>query len=157
MLFSTLQTEATFLHIAASVGQPSVVLLDRGLGDPRAYLPDALWDEILPLVGLSHAAIHGRYDLVLHLETAAKRAEQHYTRGNNAARTETVEEACKMDDRVWDAWRGHTRHITFDNSTDFEGKLGRVIAAVEAFVAAKGGLDKAGVEAAVAAAAAQKQ
>jgi len=145
-----MMTEASFLHIAASVGRPSVVLLDRGMADPRAYLPDSLWAEILPLVGLTAETTNTRYDLVLHLETAAKQATEHYTRSNNAARTETVEEACTLDDRVWNAWTGHERHLTFDNSTDFQGKLERVYAAVAAFLRSSGSLTKAEIEAAVA-------
>jgi len=34
-----------------------------------------------------------RYDAVLHLTTAAKGAESFYTKSNNAARRETIEEA----------------------------------------------------------------
>jgi hypothetical protein len=38
-----------------------------------------------------------RYDIVCHLTTAADGAEEYYTNDNNSVRTETKEEALKMD------------------------------------------------------------
>jgi hypothetical protein len=64
--------------------------------------------------------LHGRYDLILHLVTAADGAEDlppkgwilplshtwqdFYTTANNAARTETAEEARALDGMVEAAW-----------------------------------------------------
>jgi CYTH domain-containing protein len=67
-----------------------------------------------------------RYELVVHLVTAAEGAEEFYTLANNAARTETRAEACALDELTMNAWKG-SRHLrVVDNSTDFEGKLLRV-------------------------------
>jgi len=41
-----------------------------------------------------------RYDLVLHLVTAAHGAEKFYTRSNNATRKETPEQARALDDKM---------------------------------------------------------
>ena len=44
---------------------------------------------------------------MLHLVTAARGAEAHYTTANNSSRTETAEEARLMDDKTLQAWSGH--------------------------------------------------
>ncbi len=42
-----LQMESSFTQCAASTGRPSVLVLDRGLMDPSAYLPKHQWEAIL--------------------------------------------------------------------------------------------------------------
>jgi len=122
--------EESFMRVAASVSKPAVLLLDRGMADPAAYLPRHLWIDILDAAGLTEKEIMARYDMVLHLETVAKNAVEYYTTSNNAARSESVEDACKLDDKVLGCWTSHPQHRVFDNSTDFKGKLDRIINAV---------------------------
>ena len=43
---------------------------------------------------------HKRYDMVLHLVTAADGAANYYTTENNQARYETVEEAVDIDGKL---------------------------------------------------------
>jgi hypothetical protein len=59
--------------------------------------------------------------------TAADGAASHYTLENNATRSETAEEARELDKKTQKAWSGHAHHYVFDNATDFEGKLQRVV------------------------------
>ena len=40
-----LHLENTFCRLAASTGQPAVVLCDRGAMDGRAYMPTRAWDR----------------------------------------------------------------------------------------------------------------
>ncbi|CAM9687502.1 unnamed protein product, partial [Heterosigma akashiwo] len=91
-----LQMENSFLGIAASVPKKSVVICDRGLLDVKAYMPRALWEEVLDAMGLREPDLVARYDLVLHMVTAAKGAEKFYTTANNAARKETPEEVPEL-------------------------------------------------------------
>merc|ERR1712010_153949 len=63
--------------------------MDRGINDIAAYMPADLWKELLESESLTEDYIDSRYDLVLHLVTAADGAEKFYTTANNAARTET--------------------------------------------------------------------
>ena len=65
-----------------------------------------------------------RYDLILHLVTAAKGAEKDYVLKHN--NRENLEEARILDVKLEDCWRGHPYHRVIDNSTDFNGKLERV-------------------------------
>jgi hypothetical protein len=42
-----------------------------------------------------------------------------------------------MDEKVKAAWMGHFRHIVIDNSTDFDGKIKRVLDVIAAIVGIK--------------------
>jgi hypothetical protein len=68
-----------------------------------------------------------RYDCVVHLVTAAIGAEKYYTLANNLARTETVEQASKLDIRLREAYLGHSDVYIIDNSTAFDQKIQRVL------------------------------
>lgn len=59
--------------------------------------------------------------------TAADGAEAFYTLENNATRSEDAASAISLDRKTQKAWSGHAHHYVFDNSTDFEGKLKRVV------------------------------
>ena len=49
MLELQLQMEESFLRIAASTGQPTVLIMERGLLDLPAYLPTKQWRQVLDL------------------------------------------------------------------------------------------------------------
>lgn len=66
-----------------------------------------------------------RYDLVLHLTTAADGAEKFYTTETNAARLETPEQAKELDRKIRSCYDCHKNVQVVDNSTDFSGKLKR--------------------------------
>jgi hypothetical protein len=69
-------------------------------------------------------------DRVLHLTTAAAGAEAFYTTANNAARTETPEEARVLDERMVGNWRrAHSNVVQIDNEGSFEEKVARAEAA----------------------------
>ena len=54
-------------------------------------------------------------------------AEKYYTLENNATRTETVPVAQELDKKTQRAWLGHSSHHVIDNSTNFEGKLQKLV------------------------------
>jgi len=122
-----LQIEDSFIQIANSLeGQTSVVVMDRGLLDIAAYMPKELWEQVLARIGVTENQLAARYDLVLHLTTAADGAEQFYTCANNDARTETPEQARALDKRIRSCWQravssaglegpSHTRIAVVDN------------------------------------------
>jgi hypothetical protein len=96
----------------------------------------AQWQQVLAVNHLVEASLATRYDLVLHLVTAADGAAQHYTTANNLARTETPAEAVALDQRFQAAWGRHpsVERVVVDNSTDFAGKVKRSVEAVVACV-----------------------
>ena len=123
--------EDEMTRLAAAADGPSLVLIDRGTMDISAYVSPDEWQGLLDEHGWSEVELRdGRYDAVLHLVTAARGAEAHYTQANNEARREGPAEARELDRTLHDAWIGHPALRIIDNTTDFEGKVRRVIGAV---------------------------
>lgn len=120
--------EDSFERILRAKGKPGVLLCDRGLMDGAAYMDPNGWENFLRKRNTSAAEIReGRYNAVFHLVTAADGAEAYYTLENNEARTETAEEARSLDCLTRKAWIGHPKLFVLDNSTDFEGKLNKLV------------------------------
>ena len=120
----------------------TIIFYDRGIMDGAAYIDKGTFEKLLKQRGLSLANIYEHYDAVLHLVTAADGAEEYYqwndpTKeevGNNAARSENPEEARILDKKTLNAWIGHPHLRVFDNSTNFEGKIKRVVEEVFALL-----------------------
>lgn len=120
-----------------------IIFYDRGILDACAYVDKTpTFENMLKKRNLTFADVYARYDAVLHLVTAADGAEKFYqwndpTKedvGNNAARSESPEEARIKDKKTLDSWIGHPHLRVFDNSTDFNGKIQRVIEEVFALL-----------------------
>ena len=81
---------------------------------------------------LTEAQLAARYDLVVHLTTAADGAAAFYGRETNAARNETPEEARELDARIHANWtRAHPKVVTLSNQgVDFEVKCKACVEAV---------------------------
>lgn len=127
--------EDSFERLLKASGRKGVILCDRGLMDGSAYITTEEWDKFLSERGLTSAEIReGRYNAVFHLVSAAEGAEQFYSLENNAARSETVDEARRLDVLTRNAWVGHHNLIVIDNSTGFEQKLNKMVAAVSKLV-----------------------
>ena len=111
-----------------------LVVFDRGLFDGRAYVDEPDFEALLKEAGATEQELLAHYDAVFHLVTAAKGAEAFYTTSNNEARSETIEEAAAIDDRTVEAWKNHPCCVIIDNSTGFDEKIRRLIAAIEAIL-----------------------
>lgn len=107
-----------------------VILCDRGVLDCAAYMGEEAYRRMLETFGYSQSDLMHSYDLVVHLVTAADGAEEYYTLANNAARSESPEEARALDAKTLQAWLGHPHHIVVDNSTDFATKMNRALTAL---------------------------
>lgn len=90
--------------------------------------------EAIQFVGFTEEELCQSYDAVFHLVTAAKGAEAHYTTANNLARTETVQEAAALDDRLIAAWAAHPHLRVIDNSSCFEEKMNRLVHEIALFL-----------------------
>lgn len=101
------------------------VLCDRGLMDGSAYLSKEQWEVLLNESGLYEQDIkEDRYDLVIHLTTAADGAPDHYHCENNAARDEGISTAIQLDRKIRDAWSNHPNYFLVTNDVaDFESKI----------------------------------
>lgn len=130
-----LSLEDTYMDLArqdAAKGLKAIVICDRGTMDPSAYMPREEWLDVLETLGnLNEVALRDeRYDCVMHLVTAAQGAESHFGAENNHVRSESIEHARHLDNLVAKAWIGHPYYDIIDNSTGFEEKKDRVVAAV---------------------------
>ena len=128
LLSFQLHTEECFRMMAEKAGKPAIIVYDRGVMDIAAYMNGDTWQALLDEMGLNEVEVRDRrYDTVLHLCTAAKGAEKFYTCENNSSRTENLEQAVALDDKIIRAWTGHPHLRVIPNSGSFEDKLNAVI------------------------------
>lgn len=112
-----------------------IIIYDRGICDQMAYISKEKFEDMLHERNMSLADAYDHYDCVFHLVTAADGANDYYVWndpskndcGNNAARSESPEEAIIKDKQTKEAWIGHPHLRIFDNTTDFDGKIKKVI------------------------------
>jgi len=125
--------EDLYYDLACRHDGPAVIICDRGTMDVSAYLPKHVWNVLLDSFGWTEVALRDqRYEAVIHLESAAVGAPEHYTTENNEARLETPEQAAALDRAVQTAWIGHPHLRVIDSSTRFEEKIERILRAVSA-------------------------
>lgn len=130
-----LEKEKVFTQAAATMPAERILIVcDRGTLDNKAYMTETEFACVMNALGCSEVELRDNYDAVFHLVTAAKGAEEFYTTADNAARTETVEQAAALDDKLIAAWTGHPHLRIIDNATNFENKLKRLIAEIRAFL-----------------------
>lgn len=131
-----IEKEKVFCNAASSMGSEKILIVcDHGTLDNKAYMNDTEFSAILKELDVNEVKLMDNYDAVFHLVIAAKGAEVFYTTANNTARTETIKEAAMMDDSLISAWTWHPHFRVIDNSTDFEGKMRRLIAEIAFFLA----------------------
>jgi len=111
-----------------------LIVCDRGILDNKAYMKDIEFKRILKEMGTNEIKERDSYDAVFHLVSAAKGKEEFYTLSNNDARTESLENARKLDDRIISAWTGHPHFRIIDNSVGFEEKLERLLKEIALFL-----------------------
>ena len=106
----------------------SIILYDRGAIDNKTYISSEEWNRLLKDLHLNEEKLLNRYDLVLHLVSLADDKKDLYEeeKTNNAARSETVEEASTRDRITLENWSKHPNFKIFDNSTSFKEKKNRV-------------------------------
>lgn len=130
-----LEKESIFEQAALTMAIDKVLIVcDRGTIDNKAYMDDREFFETMQFIGCNEVELRDNYDAVFHLVTAAKGAEEFYTTENNTARTETVEEAAALDDKLIAAWTGHPHLRVIDNSSTFEDKMKKLISEIASFL-----------------------
>lgn len=130
-----LAEEQVYEYAAGSMEADNILIVcDRGALGNKAYMTCEEFDQVMAFVNSSEEELLHTYDAVFHLVTAAKGAEEFYTTANNTARTESIEEAFALDESLVKAWDAHPHHYIIDNSTGFEEKMQRLIAAISEFL-----------------------
>lgn len=115
-------------RLAIERGGLHAVLCDRGTLDGLAYWPGSA-DAWCADLGTTLDAERARYAAVIHLRPPA--ADQGYNH-DNALRTESSDEASRLDDRILAAWGPHPRLAHVDRSDDFVAKTGIALALLRA-------------------------
>ena len=95
---------------------------------------------IMDTEGLNwHLLRESRYDVVVHMVTAANGAEKAYTQLNNEARYEDAAQARAQDIRTETAYVGHPHHLIIGNkmTEGFTPKLERAMENVKKFIGIK--------------------
>ncbi|MCQ2283278.1 MAG: ATP-binding protein [Bacteroidales bacterium] len=127
-----LAMEDSMMRIAEACGQPAMIICDRGSMDTFAYISEQVKRDILSEIGQTETELcDHRYDAVLHICTAAKGAEAFYTLDNNNCRSESIEVARKVDDRLLSVWEKHPRLNIIQANVDFEKKINDVLIAID--------------------------
>lgn len=106
-----------------------IMITDRGCCDNFAYTSPENKARMLEEEGWTmNYLCNERYDMVIHLVTAASGADEFYTMENNAARSEGKEEAIELDKKIQQQWMSHPNFVIIDNSKKgFEKKINRVL------------------------------
>ena len=120
-----LEEQAT--KAAKEIDAPTIIVCDRGLLDDKAYVSDETFKKLIKDFNVTQFELLNRYNLVIHLTTAADGKEEYYTTSNNGARIETPEEARQKDRRTLESWLGHDNLKIMGNDTNFETKIANVI------------------------------
>ncbi len=130
-----LTKEDIFYRAALTMPAEKILIVcDRGALDNKAYMDGAEWQEVLSGLDTNEISLRDSYDAVFHLVTAARGAVDAYTLSNNTARTESVEKAVELDDKLISCWTGHPHLRIIDNATDFQKKLERLISEISSFL-----------------------
>lgn len=130
-----IEKEATYLNAAESIGAEKVLIVcDRGILDNKAYMTDEKFTSILQNLHYSEVEVRDSYDAVFHLVTASKGAVEFYTTENNAARTETPEQAAEIDDKIINCWTGHPHLRVIDNIGTFNDKINHLLNEISSFL-----------------------
>ena len=130
-----LTKERLFEKATASMSSDKILIVcDRGVMDNRAYMNDEEFNEVMRSLNGDLVDWRDGYDAVFHLVTAANGAEEYYTKANNAARYESVEEAIALDSKLLSCWTGHKYLRVIDNETDFEGKMRKLETEIAVFL-----------------------
>ena len=111
-----------------------LIVCDRGTIDNKAYMSEIEFIHTMQSIGKNEVLLRDSYDAVFHLVTAAKGASDFYTTANNSARTESIEEAVVLDDKLISAWTGHPHLRVIDNTSTFEDKMKRLIDEIAFFL-----------------------
>ena len=135
--FITMQInlENYFISMARLAKQDTLIVMDRGTCDTLAYISPEVKEKVLEDLGLTKESLsENRYDLVVHLVTSANGAEEFYNLENNA-RSETLEEAINLDNRIQRVWMEHSNFKIIDNSVKgFNKKIERVFNLIGNFI-----------------------
>ncbi|KAK9876990.1 hypothetical protein WA026_016019 [Henosepilachna vigintioctopunctata] len=131
LLKTMIQIENTFFELGRTSSRNCLIICDRGTMDASAFISKGKWENIMRENDWNNVELRdNRYNQIIHMVSAAHGAEEFYSTEDHSCRSEDVEGARYLDSKAAAAWIGHPYYDVMDNSTDFEGKIRRMIGAV---------------------------
>lgn len=126
-----LQLEDEAVQHACASDMPSAVICDRGTIDGAAYCTEAEFADVMAPHHETWDSLMARYDMVVHLVSAALDAPEAYTTGNNEARFEDLEEAIAQENKTLAVWSDHPNRRVLGGFPTFDVKIAAAIGAIE--------------------------
>ena len=117
-------TEAALLRTLART-QVRAILTHRGTLDPCAFWQSSgnSRQSFFDMTGTTLEDHYRRYDLVIHLESAAVRVPEAYSRYPRAHRPEDIDQAARLDHLLGELWSEHPRYLKIEGAANVEEKL----------------------------------
>lgn len=115
-----------FTQIKKLQQEYKIVLCDRGLLDGLVYHKKT-YDQRLADYGMTRQDAINRYDNVIYLRSVARDRPELYSNATNKNRTDNVDRAAHICRKTEEAWLTHPKTLVIDNSTDFKGKMDKVV------------------------------
>lgn len=109
--------------IGESQAEKSIMLLDRGALDGKAYVSDKMWNEICADLKVNGDEFLSRYHAVIYLESVTKVDKNAFSNESNPARYEDdPEQADALDNLTYSNWKSHSNFYVVKAQEDFEVK-----------------------------------
>jgi nicotinamide riboside kinase len=119
-----IQHELEDLICAESTAQ--LIVCDRGSLDGAAYWPGKT-EDFFVAVESSREREMAKYQWVIHLDTADESSFD----TSNPVRTESHREALDLNEKIKQAWQGHTQRIIIPHESEFLAKISRAKTVIE--------------------------
>ncbi len=100
--------------LAEESSHADVIVCDRGTVDAAVYWPNGV-EDFFKTMGTTLDAELARYDAVLHLSPPTNPAFYQSTH----VRTESLEEAFKIDDKIMQIWKNHPNRLIVEGKEHF--------------------------------------
>mmetsp|Transcript_89820 Transcript_89820/g.187753 ORF Transcript_89820/g.187753 Transcript_89820/m.187753 type:complete len:473 (+) Transcript_89820:65-1483(+) len=113
--------------------RPHIILQDRGCLDGRLFCTEEQWEKVLTNVGIKEEDLLHRYDLIIHMTSAASGLEEAYDYGpgsSNPARYHTPEQARVADELAQKTYEKHPHVRVIPNFSRFSAKMQALVNSV---------------------------
>ncbi len=136
LMIAQINNEQFYDKIALLQKRKTIIICDRGVPDNFAYITEEQKLKIFSETGWTPQFLcDDRYDLVIHMVTAANGAESYYSNETNEARVETLEEARELDIKNRKEWERHPKlHVVDNSAPNFLDKVNQVIKIIHSFL-----------------------
>jgi predicted ATPase len=125
------EVQRTMESVFSSLYPDSLLVCDRGTIDGLAYWPGDE-EEFFSMIGSTYERELARYDAVIFLETAAKKT--HHFTSNNPYRTEGVEQAIELDQKLQAIWSAHQNYCFIPSTESFVQKISQGVEAIRCVI-----------------------